>query len=182
MSFPDTDLGGLPPRLRELLSRAYTGTPVNAVAASKAITFSGNSSDAETVTLNGVVFEFNATGTVGAGAITLDVSGGAGLTASAAALAAAVVANPQCLFTATSAGGLCTLTALTAGVVGNAYTLAETCANAAFAGGATLASGGVDGTVGGIGDMRFDGSYVYVATANNTKSGANWKRSALSGY
>lgn len=179
MSFPDTDLAGLPPRLRDMLYRLKEGTPVNAVAASKALTFTGDAVDGNTVTINGIVFEFDTGGSITAGNVTVDVSGGAGLTAAAAALETAIEANPSCLVTAVASGGVMTATALTKGTAGNSIAISETCTNAAWAGGATALSGGIDGTIGKENETWADASYLYHCISTNTVADANWRRVSL---
>ena len=41
-------------------------------------------------------------------------------------------------------------------------------------------AGGENGTVGAAGDIKFDANNVYICTATNTISDANWKATALS--
>jgi hypothetical protein len=43
-------------------------------------------------------------------------------------------------------------------------------------------SGGIDGTVGTVGQTFMDDDYMYRCIADNTVAGANWKRVALSSY
>jgi hypothetical protein len=79
-----------------------------------------------------------------------------------------------------------TVTAATKGTAGNSIAVSESMANGTFGSeittlGDTVA--GVDGTVGNKGDVKFDGSYMYLCTANNTVAGANWARAAITvGY
>jgi hypothetical protein len=77
----------------ELLKRAKTGTPVDAVAATGIVTFSGAVSDGDTVTIGTDVYEFDTDASVGAGNILVDVSGGATAPAAVTALAAAITAS-----------------------------------------------------------------------------------------
>ena len=72
-----------------------------------------------------------------------------------------------------------TATAKTKGVAGNSIVIGESASNVAWAGAAVLLSGGVDGTVGSAGQIVFDTSYIYVCTADNTISDANWKKATL---
>jgi len=76
-------------------------------------------------------------------------------------------------------GDVVDLTADVAGVVGNAIVIGETLTNGAFAGAATLLSGGVDGTSGTARQTLMDSSYVYFCTAINTTADKNWRRVAL---
>lgn len=75
-----------------------------------------------------------------------------------------------------STGGVVTLTADVAGADGNDIVIGETMAHGAFAGAATKLTGGVDGTVGLLHEMRSDGDYIYVCIAPNTTADANWRR------
>jgi len=104
---------------------------------------------------------------------------GADCTASNAVLAlvAAITdSDTQGVGAADGAGDTVVLTADVAGTVGNAIVIGETMTNGAFASGATLLSGGVNGTVGSLGETMVDSSYLYVCVADNTTSGKNWRR------
>lgn len=83
-------------------------------------------------------------------------------------------------------GTTVTITAATKGTSGNSIAVSESMANGTFGSEITTlgdTTAGVDGTVGNKGDVKFDGSYLYVCTANNTVAGANWARSAITvGY
>lgn len=72
-----------------------------------------------------------------------------------------------------------TCTAKTKGTAGNAIVIAESGTNIAWASGAVLLSGGVDGTVASEGQMYKDSTYLYVAVAANTVADANWRRVSL---
>jgi len=78
------------------------------------------------------------------------------------------------------AGDTVDLTADTAGTAANSIGTTTSMANASF-GDSTL-TGGVDGTVGVKGEIRWDGSYIYVCTLANTVADANWERAAISSY
>ena len=96
------------------------------------------------------------------------------------ALVAAFTAHDtQGVGAADGAGDTVELTADVAGTIGNAITIAETLANATFAGAATALSGGVNGTVGAKGDRMQDGTYLYYCTATNTTADKNWRRISL---
>lgn len=110
------------------------------------------------------------------------LTSGANCTAANAitALVAAITASDtQGVGAADGAGDTVVLTADTAGVAGNAITLAETMANGSFTGGSAVMSGGVDGTVGKMGETKTDATYLYKCIADNTISGKNWRRIAL---
>jgi len=70
-----------------------------------------------------------------------------------------------------------------AGTIGNAYATTETLANTAFDA-TTLGTAvlGVDATVGVVGEIRWDASYIYVCTAANTVADSNWERIPIAGY
>ena len=96
------------------------------------------------------------------------------------ALVAAITASDtQGVGAADGAGDTIVLTADTAGVSGNVITLSETLTNGSFTGGATVLAGGVNGTVGVLGESFIDASYLYHCVANNTISGKNWRRISL---
>jgi hypothetical protein len=82
--------------------------------------------------------------------------------------------------TATSgAGTTIDFTADVAGTAGNSFATTETMANGTFGEGNTTLKGGVNGTVGVKGAMKFDGSYLYLAIDTNTITGKNWRRVSL---
>lgn len=78
------------------------------------------------------------------------------------------------------------VTAATKGTSGNSIAVSETMAHGTFGSEITTlgdTTAGVDGTIGNKGDVKFDSSYMYLCTANNTVAGANWARAAITvGY
>lgn len=64
-----------------------------------------------------------------------------------------------------------------AGEAGDALASEEDSDHLAF--GETTFGSGVDGTVGSKGEIRFDETYLYILSTDNTISGANWKKIAL---
>lgn len=154
------------------------GTPVNAVAATGALTFSGVVADAQTVTIGTRVYEFKTSGNAAAGNVKVNVSGGVTASAAVAALVAAITGDASAVVTAVDGtGDVVNVTAKVKGTSGNALATTETCTNGAWA--KTKLSGGVDGTAADKGCILFDGSYIYVATAENTVADANWKKATL---
>lgn len=121
--------------------RLYMGDPVSAAAgsASGTITFSAQPAADSTVTINGVVFTFKASGATGN-----QVNIGANLAATMTALATALngSADPS-VDDATYVGGATTLTVThdTAGLAGNAFTLAAGVGSNGTVSGATLSGG-----------------------------------------
>lgn len=73
-----------------------------------------------------------------------------------------------------------TLTAQTKGTGLNGVTTTVSAINTSWA--AAVTAGGVAGTVAAQWDILVDGSYIYVAVAANTVTGANWKRGAISTF
>lgn len=96
------------------------------------------------------------------------------------ALVAAITASDtQGVGAADGADDTVVLTADVAGVIGNAIVIGKSMTNGAFAGGAVLLSGGVDGTVGEAQSIKLDTSYLYVCSADNTIADKNWRRVSL---
>lgn len=163
----------------ELLKRAATGTPVDAVAATGIVTFSGAVSDGDTVTIGADVYEFDTDSSVTSGNIAVDVSGGATAPAAVTALAAAITASDtQGVGGVDGAGDTVDLTADVKGAAGN-LALAKSGTNIAVSG-ATL-TGGVDATVAEQGAIRADATNIYVAIADCTiVDTGKWKKVAHS--
>lgn len=170
-----------------VLSTLPTGTPVNAVAATKVLTMSGVALEGEVVTVGTIPYKFTATVTV-ANDVLIEITAEgcidnlvAAITAGAGVgtkygtgtvandLATAVKASPSTM----------TATNLVKGVIGNSTPIAETLTNGLWASGATFLSGGVNGTVGNQWQPMVDASYLYVAIAANTIADTNWRRIAL---
>ena len=96
------------------------------------------------------------------------------------ALVVAITASDtQGVGAAEGAGDTVILTSDLGGVIGNAISIGETMANGAFAEGAVLLSGGVDGRVGNEGEVLMDASYLYLCIADNDVTGKNWRRITL---
>lgn len=102
-----------------------------------------------------------------------------GANARTALLAAITGSGTQGVSGSASGGSAINLIADVAGEAGNDIEVAETLANGSFAASATKLSGGVDGTVGVVGDIHLDSSYLYIATDDNTVADANWRRISL---
>lgn len=105
------------------------------------LTLSGNITDAETVVIGGVTFEFDTEGNTTVGNVAVAVADVLPATATVNLSAAVNVnATTAALVTSTSTSTTVPLTADAAGAAGNAVTTTETCTNAAF-GAATLTGG-----------------------------------------
>lgn len=162
-------------------------TPVNAVAAAKILTFTGNAADNETVTIGATEYTFKETL-----AAAYDVLIGASASDTIDNLIAAInkatgegttygtgtVANASCSAVKADTDKL-VATARTKGVAGNSIVIGKTVANATWASGAVVLSGGVDGTVGVLNETCVDASYLYHCIAANTIADANWRRVSL---
>ncbi len=103
-------------------------------------------------------------------------------TAITALVAAVTASDTEGVGAVDGSGDVVDWTADISGVVGNAIVLAEDMANGAFTAGAVLMTGGIDGTVGEIGVLLMDASYIYVALAENTIADANWVRAAIATF
>jgi hypothetical protein len=110
------------------------------------------------------------------------LSGGADCTATNAvtALVASITDNDtQGVGAVDGEGDSVDLTADVAGTVGNAIVIGETMDNGEFTEGATLLSGGINGTLGTIDTIMTDATYLYKCVAANTTADKNWRRVSL---
>lgn len=167
-------------------------TPVNAVAATQTLTYTHGSQPtaAKIVTVNGKAYTFVAGPVAAEGDVLIGADEDATLTNLHRAINRSggtpdtdykvAAAHTTVSSSINTTSHVLTFTAKTAGVAGNAYTL-TTDETTFTAGGAVFASG-VDGTLGAKGEIYVDASYIYLCTAANTISGANWKRAGLSTY
>ena len=130
---------------------------------------------ATTETFTAVSNVFNAV-TLGTTVVGVDCVQADAVTALALAI---TTSDTQGVGAVDGAGDTVILTADTKGVVGNSIVIGETMANGAFAGGAVLLSGGVNGTVGVQWEVKVDSSYLYVCVVTNTIIDANWRRVTL---
>ena len=151
-------------------------TPVNAVAASLTTALTGTNNDlvftAKTKGANGNAITIAYVNPGADGVIAVAVAGTAitvtlayatgAITSTAANVAAAIAAN-------TAANALVS-TANAAANDGTGLVTALT---------ATPLTGGVDGTVAEAGEVRFDASYLYLASADNSPVDTNWRRVTL---
>jgi phage tail sheath gpL-like len=154
------------------------GTPVNGVAATGTLTFTGVVTDGQTVTIGTRVYEFDTNATVTAGNVAVDVSGGATASAAVTALVAAITGDTSAVVTAVDgAGDTVVVTAKTKGAAANSYASTETCTNASW-GAATLA-GGVNSTLGRDKELYADSSYLYISVGKSLVSTTNWRRVSL---
>jgi hypothetical protein len=128
----------------------------------------------ETFTAVTNIFDAATLGTTTAGA---DCTAANAITA---IVAAEVASGTEPVTFADGAGDTVTVTANVSGVLANAIATTETMANGAF--GAVTLEGGVDGTVGVLGETVGDTSYIYRCTATNTIVDANWSRTAVTIY
>jgi len=157
-------------------------TPVNAVAATKVLTFTGNASASETVSIGGQVYTFKTTL-----AAANEVLIGANAEASRDNLVAAInkgadegttygtgtVANAYVTATATSTDKV-TATAKTAGAAGNDIAVNTDVTGASWANGVS----GVNSTTGKDREMCADKNYYYISFGASTVSTQNWRKFA----
>ena len=161
-------------------------TPVNAVAASKALTTDNTElTDGDTVTIGTTVYRFKDTmaaaydvkrhGTTADTTMenlikAINATGTAGVEYFAGTLIHPTVSA------GTLAAHAFTATAKTKGVAGNSIAIAEASTHLSWAAGAVFLSGGIDGTVGVANETCADASYLYHCLATNTIADANWRR------
>ena len=129
-----------------IVDNVQTATDVaHPVAATGTLTCSGVSTDAETITINGVVFELDTEGNYTAGHVQVNITDTAILT-TVTNLTAAINANgtTSALVTAANTSATVVLTADTAGSGGNSITTTDTLTNGDW-GAATLTGGAQSG-------------------------------------
>lgn len=88
------------------------------------------------------------------------------------------VAHPSVLAAKANASTM-SATAKVKGVAGNSIAIAEDGDDLSWAAGATALTGGINGVVGAKGQLYFDTSFIYLATAANTIADANWKKASI---
>jgi hypothetical protein len=163
-------------------------TPVNAVAASKVLTFTGNAEDGETVSIGGQSYKFQGESAQAANDVLIGLNAEASIDNLVAAIngddgegttyGTGTVAHESVTAAKEDTDKL-VVTAKTKGESGNSIAIAKTVANATWADDATALSGGIDGTVGVANETCADGSYLYHCIATNTVADANWRKITL---
>ena len=154
--------------------------PVNAAKADFLLTFTDGSADGELIVVGADTYEIDIdAGGVTEGNIAVDLITGAVTKENAAtAFTAAVVGNAGSLFAATDpSDGTVVMTSKIAGVLYNDVVIDTT--GAAHCSDDGASAGGIDGTVGSEGEIRFDTAAVYVCTADNDITGDNWYKATL---
>jgi phage tail sheath gpL-like len=160
--------------LRAALQGEALKTPVNAVAASGVVTFSGTPVADETLTIGTAVFTFKATRSA-----PFQITINANNTTQGDNLVTAIAADLTNV-TAVNSTGTVTITAAVKGAAGNLIALSESATGTAVSSVTNgKLDGGIDGTVGAAGETCVDSTYLYAAIAENTVSGANWRRISL---
>lgn len=157
------------------------GTPQNAVQASVTLTITGTVDWGEAVTIGADVYEFVETGKepVIEGAIAVVIATGDTAENAANALVTAGANGTEPVTLTSTVSGVVTVTADVVGVAGNGIEVdAKDLVNGAFS--AVATENGKDGTVGKKYETYFDGTDLYIATADNTIVDANWKSVTLS--
>jgi hypothetical protein len=153
-----------------------TATPITCVAATGTLTFTGVVSNGETVTIGNEVYEFVTTGEPTEGNHLVDVSGGVTATQAVTALYSSIESNSYIVSAVDGEGDTVVITAVNAGTAGNDIATATTCVNASFA--KAKLDGGVNGTAGVAGQIRYDASYIYICTAHDGDA-TTWKKASL---
>lgn len=164
------------------------GTPVNAIAASVTLTASNIPVNADTVTIDSVGYAFVDTLSETPSTCEVKIVSG-NVNTTLANLGMAINLNgtdgtnyKNCSLhptvAATAGTGTLLATAKTRGVSGNYTGVSSSNPTNLTWSGSTL-SGGVNGTVGKAGETYRDSSYIYNCIADNTISGANWRRVSL---
>lgn len=111
--------------------------------------------------------------TLGSG---VDCSAGDAVTA----LVKAITASDTQGITGTDGTGDTVVLAASVGEAGNDISISTTMVNASFVDSVTALSGGVDGTVSSGVRFMVDNTYLYICIGENTASGQNWRKIALS--
>ena len=166
---------------------AEVGSPVNAVAAAKVLTVSDIPAIDDTVTIGVKTYKF-VEALVAANDILIGITAEAcidNLVSAVNATAGAGVTygtgtTINATVTATKASAATVLAAAKVkGAAGNAIVIAKVGTNLAWAGGANILGGGVDGTVGVLGQRMYDSAYEYLCTDVNTIAESKWLRVAI---
>lgn len=164
-----------------------SATPVNAVAAAATLTSTGSApTDGNTVTIGDITYIFVDTLStdpdvpyevlIDTAAITLDnlksainATAGEGTT-----YGTGTVAHPD-----VTAGTNTDTTQVINVTVAGATELPVSTDESELSWDDTTTTGGVDGTIASAGQIYFDSGAIYIATADNTTAGTNWKKADL---
>jgi len=153
----------------------------NGLLATQPYSFAAFAADAATLSMhnvgvegNGVAIAYSGTNTGWTGGDGTTDGGVDATNAELETIIAALTPTADCTL-AGGAGTTVVATSGTAGSVGNAIVTTEALTGCAW--GAATLTGGVDGTVAEKGSIRFDGDYIYIATAANT-----WERAAIASF
>ena len=114
------------------------------------------------------------------GATTLGSGANCSASDAVTALVSAITASDTQGITGTDGTGDTVVLTASAGEAGNDISVSTTMVNASFGDGVTALSGGVDGTVSSGVQFMVDSSYLYICVGENTASGQNWSKIALS--
>ena len=151
-------------------------TPVNGVAASGVVTFTGTPVADEHLVIGTQTFHFVAA-RAGAGSFEITIS--ANNTTQADNMKAAVNADVSNV-TVDNIAGVATVTAAVKGTSGNLIVLSTNATGTAVSSvTAGKLDGGINGTVGVANETCTDATYLYHAIAANTIADSNWRRVAL---
>jgi len=170
-------------KIQELFQdNGIIGTAINAVnATAETLTIAAQPTIGDTMTIGTKVYTFTTPET----AITEGtISIGTDLATAKLAIVAAIngtdgvnTAHPN-ISASVFVVNVCTITPLLAGVSGNvAMTETFTAITNIFS--AVTLAGGIDGTIGTVGKLIIDNTYLYVCISDNTVSDKNWRRIAV---
>lgn len=152
------------------------GTPVNAVAATLTTALAGANNDMVfTAVTKGVAGNAITIAYVNPGTETATES----VTVTGSAISVTLRSVSSVLSTAAQVKTAIDNNTAAHALVTLANSGGDTGAGAVIALTATHLAGGVDGTVGRVGQVMFDTSYVYVASAANAITGTAWRRVSL---
>jgi hypothetical protein len=162
--------------------------PVNAVAGTATLTYTHetNPTAGKLVTVNGKAYKFTATAVAAEGDILIGADENATMTNLQDAIKTGgvtaghkvAVAHPTVTAEIAAGSHLVTLTARTKGTIGDAYTVTTDEASIT-ASDFVDESTGVDGTLGVKYEVRFDDDNIYLCSAGNKISDANWVTGAI---
>lgn len=148
------------------------GTPVNAVAASGILTISDTPVADETININGITYTLVAERSA-TGEITIDADNAVQVTN----IIAAVTLDDDEITATDGTGDTVNIVYNTKGVIGNSAALTSDATGIAVNGEGYL-FGGIDGTIGTIGERYIsdDMTTKYTAMKDNTIADANWRK------
>jgi len=163
-------------------AHASEGTPVNAAAAAVVLVVGDQPTAGMNLVIGTKTYTFVASGQAD---LDGEISVGADEAAAKLNIVAAINGTDEVnephpdVSAAAFSGDNCTITALVKGAAGNAIASTDTLTGGSNGFAAATLLLGVDGTLATEGKIMRDATYLYVAVADNTTAGQNWRRMAL---